>query len=541
MRRSRLLESASVVSSLTLASRVLGLVRTMIAAAVFGRGLAMDAFVVAFTIPNLFRRLFGEGALSSAFVPVYTEALEKEGRGKAQLLFNSLLSRVGAILLVLTAIGIAGCFLVEWAIGRSPALEMILQMTGNLGKVTLTASLLKVLFPYLFLICVTALLSALLNSLDHFASPALAPVVLNLFWIAGLVVIAPALGGSPERMIFGVAAAVVVGGVAQIAVQVPALRARGIGFRPQLGTAPPEVSEIGRLMMPMVFGAAVVQLNVLIDKAIAMGLVPGDGAVSALYYGDRIIQFPLGLTGIAIATAAFPLLSRHVARGEMRQAGERVAEALKAIFAVTLPATVGLAVLSRPIVEIIYERGAFGGEDSARTARVLLFYALGLWAYSGQHVLIRAFYSLKDPSTPVRVATSMVVLNLTLNLSLVGPLREGGLALATAITGTTQFCILLYLLRRRLPAIGGLAIASSFLRSLSLSAIMGAGVWVLIAHVLPPAPTTTARLLRVVIPVAAGMILYVASSALFRTPEFMTVARAIRRRGDDRDETGDVD
>ena len=530
MKSSRLLASATVISSLTLASRCLGLVRTMIAAAIFGRTLAMDAFVVAFTIPNLFRRLFGEGALSSAFVPVYTRSLEVEGRRKAQLLFNTLLTRLGLLLAGLTLLGVGGCFLLEWILTGSPGLEQTLQESGPWRKVLLTTSLLKVLFPYLFLICVTALLSALLNSLGHFASPAAAPVVLNLFWIAGLLFLAPLFGDRPEQQIFGVAVAVLLGGVAQVATQVPALRARGVGFSPQIAGAPGEVREIARLMGPMIFGAAVIQINVLMDKGIAMGLVAGEGAVSALYYGDRIIQFPLGLVGIAIATAAFPILSRHAARGETKEAAGKVGEALRVIFTLTLPGTVGLAILSTPVVELIYERGAFGGADSARTARVLLFYALGLWAYSGQHVLIRAFYSLKDPATPVRVATYMVGLNLLLNLALVGPLEEAGLALATAISGTLQFVVLLLLLRRRLPALMDAGITPSFLRSLALSLVMGAAVWAIVAHLLPEGASVATRGLRVGIPVAAGMGIYLLASLLLRTPESSGFLRALRRR-----------
>ncbi|MCZ6602738.1 MAG: hypothetical protein O6952_07020, partial [Planctomycetota bacterium] len=204
MKSPRLLESASVVSSLTLISRIMGMVRTMIAASIFGSTLAMDAFVIAFTVPNLFRRLFGEGALSSAFVPVYTRTLEQDGKAKAQVLFNSLLTRVGLILFGLTLLGIGGCYLLDWTIHHSPSLVQALKTSGDYDKVLLTSALLRILFPYLFLVCVLALLSALLNSLGHFASPSLAPIVLNVFWIGGLVWLAPVFGARPDQMILGV-------------------------------------------------------------------------------------------------------------------------------------------------------------------------------------------------------------------------------------------------------------------------------------------------------------------------------------------------
>ena len=530
MKRSRLLASASVIGSLTMVSRLLGMVRTMIAASIFGRGLAMDAFVIAFTIPNLFRRLLGEGALTSAFLPVYSHTLEKEGKGRAQLFFDAILTRVGLLLLLLVGLGIGACFFVEATIEGTPLLEAGLHLTGNWGKVMLTTSLLKVLFPYLFLICVTALLSALLNSLGHFASPAMAPIVLNLFWIAGLLWVAPYFGMTAEQKIFGVAVAVIVGGAAQVLSQVPALRHRGIGFRPRWRDAPPEVGEVATLMAPMVFGAAVVQINVLLDKGIALTLVPETGAVSALYYGDRIIQFPLGLFGIAIATAVFPVLSRHAARGEIDLAARGAADALKAIFAVTLPATVGLALLARPVVELILEHGAFRGVDTDRTAQVLLFYTFGLWAFSGTQILTRAFYSLKWPRIPVRVAAGMVVLNLVLNLSLVGTLQAAGLALATAITGVVQFVILAVLLGRHLPAIRDFNLPASFLRSLGLSLLMGLGVWACLEIAMPVGTSVGVRLARAGVPIATGAALYGGLAWAFRTPEFRVLLAILRRR-----------
>jgi putative peptidoglycan lipid II flippase len=224
------------------------------------------------------------------------------------------------------------------------------------------------------------------------------------------------------------------------------------------------------------------------------------------------------------------MLSRHIARGEMAEATGKVAEALKGIFALTLPATVGIILLARPVVELIYERGAFGGADSEQTARVLLLYALGLWAYSGQHVLVRAFYSLKDTTTPVRVATIMVALNLGLNLALVGPFQEAGLAFATAISGILQFGFLLLLLRRRLPDFRWRLVSPSFLRSLALSALMGVALWAAVTSLLPAGPTTPARITRVTLGVVLGMAVYAGAGAILRTPEFGVIQKAIRVR-----------
>lgn len=464
---------ARTVGLATLASRVLGLVRDMACASFFGAGVLWDAFVLAWTIPNLFRRFFGEGALQSALVPTFVETLERRGPGAAHRLANSVLGLCLVLLAGLTALAMA----LAWVLARTvlPVGEVAatLAFVGKLEATEATLALVGRLLPYLPLVCMATVLSALLQARDRFLVPALAPAVLNLAWIAGLVA-SPLWGRSPAACMSGVVAGILAGGVLQCLMHLRPLA--GVGFRvaPTLGWGGPEMARIGRLLAPSLLGLAALQLNLLADRFIAMAFVSGEGAVSALYYGNRFLQLPLALIGVSVAVTSFTRFSRLAAQGEARALRESVDRALRGTLFLALPASAGLAVLAGPTIAVLLERGRFDAEDTRRTAVVLALYAGSVWAVCAQQVLARALQALGDTSTPARWAMRCVALNLALNLALVFPFAEAGLAAATSIAAVVQLAGLVLEVRRRLPGALGLDTLVAALASTLASGLMAA-------------------------------------------------------------------
>ncbi|MCK4282703.1 MAG: murein biosynthesis integral membrane protein MurJ, partial [Candidatus Brocadiae bacterium] len=447
------IRGAGVIAAFTFLSRILGLVRDCLCAAFFGVGIVWDAFSFAFRVPNLFRRLFGEGALSAAFVPAFTERLELREKEAAWRFAGRI---GGALLLALFALLVVGEALVlgllRWA-DPDPRWRLALGLTA-------------VMLPYMVFICLTALAGAALNSLRHFAAPALAPVVLNVCWIASLVVAAWLVSSEATTRIFIVAVGILVAGAAQLALQMATLAAKGFRWRLSFGLLHPDVRRIAISMAPVALGLAALQINVLLDGVIAISLAAPEGkeaftvlgasipypmevgANSVLYYANRLMQLPLGVFGIALATAAFPTLSSQVVRRDWRGFSQSLTRGLGTVLFVAVPAGVGLILLRYPAVELLFQHGNFAltPGSTARTAAALCAYSTGIWAYCSLHVLTRAFYSLKRPATPAKVAACMVGLNLVLNLTLVWHLREAGLAAATAITATLQVAVLYWVL-----------------------------------------------------------------------------------------------
>jgi len=512
-----ILRSASVVSGATFLSRILGMARDIACASLFGAGAAWDAFVIAWRVPNLFRRLLGEGALSSAFIPVFSGERETNGRAAAFQFFASVLTLLSLILAVLTAVGVVAALLLPANWFGSGGAE---------AKAALTLDLLAILFPYVFLINVMALFMAILNSEGHFFAPAIAPAVLNVFWIAGAVA-SPAVSDDPAVRVKVVAAAILAGGVVQLCLQVPFLRARGIPLRPKLDVSHPALGRMLLLMFPMILGLAPVQVNLLIDTLIAEAFIPGDGANSYLFYGNRLMQFPLAIVGIALAVVSFPLFARLAKEGKRDELSTKVREALGLTFFLALPSAFGLLALSTPLIELIYERGQFGAADTAATSRVLFMYALGIPAFCGLQIVTRLFYALEDVRTPVRIGAAMVVVNLALNLLLVGPMEEGGLTLATSLSAGLNVAILILLIPRKLSLAGLGSILPSVLKSLTLATAMGALVWFVHTRLASayPDPTLPAKLLRTVPPVLLGAVGYLGGAFLIRLPETRRLLR----------------
>lgn len=545
MTQDSFLRSAKVVSFCTLLSRISGLARDMICASFFGTGMVWDAFTVAFRIPNLFRRLFGEGALSAAFIPVFTDYLENRTQEDAWQLVN-----VVATMLVITLGGIL--------IVGEIAFLIIPKITTLQAKWELIFHLLKIMFPYVLLICLVALSMAVLNTLKHFFMPAIAPIALNVCMIAGVIVFTPLIGGGLDKKVFGVAIAVFIAGFVQLGMQIPALKSKQNNyfngqsiklFKPQLDFSHPGLIRIARLVGPVIFGLAVVQLNILINSLIAVGFAPSpggptkitfagmsigyplkSGAASVLYYGDRLIEFPLGIFGIAMATAVFPTLSMYAVRKDWANFSDAFSKALRMVFFIGIPASVGLILLREPLVQLLYERRAFAAESSQRTASVILFYAIGVWAYCGLHVLIRAFHSLQDTITPVKTGAAMVFLNVILNLTLIWFIQEGGLALSTSICAIVQIILLFIILRWKIKITKGKEIIMSFIKTSIATAFMALACWLVLNMFSAGGAGTLFKVIRLFVPLTASLTVFAGVSYLLRSNELRQLTRSLARK-----------
>jgi putative peptidoglycan lipid II flippase len=451
-----LLRSVATVGGYTMMSRVLGFVRDILTAAVLGAGPVADAFFIALRLPNLFRSLFAEGAFSAAFVPLFAGRIATEGKLSARLFAEDALAVLLAALLLFVALGEAA---MPWLI------DLIAPGFGaDPEKHALTVELTRITFPYLLYISLVALLGGVLNSVERFAAVAATPVLLNIFLIGGLLG-ARHLGWLPGQSL---AWAVTLAGLAQFLWLMASCEAAGMALRLPRPRLTPEVKRLLLLMGPGVFGAGVTQLNLLVSTAVA-SLLPG-GAVSYLYYADRLNQLPLGVVGIAVGTAILPPLSRQVRSGLEAEARHTQNRGVELALLLTLPAAAALGVLAEPILSVLFERGAFGPAETRATAAALAAFAVGLPAFVLVKVLAPGFFARHDTKTPVKVAAVAMVVNAVLTIALMWPLQHVGNALATSVAGWTNALLLLALLnrrghftfdaaaRRRLPRIAGAAL-----------------------------------------------------------------------------------
>lgn len=503
--------AAGTVGLYTFLSRILGLVRDIVLAYFFGSKMAADAFFVAFRIPNLLRRFFAEGSLTIAFIPVFTEFLTRKSKEDAFELARAVLTLLS---LMLVAVTILGILLSPWIV-RIQAYGF-----GASGaKYELTVLLTRITFPYIFLVSLVAFFMGVLNSLRHFAAPAAAPILLNVGIIAGALWISPWF----SEPVVGVAVGVLVGGILQVLLQIPWVLKKGFSLRPLWRPQHPAVKRIGLLMVPAVFGSAVYQMNQFVGTLLASFLP--QGSISWLYYADRIVEFPLGVFAIAVSTAALPSLSSQVAGKDLSDFRETLGHALRLVFFITTPATVGMILLRVPILEVFFQRGAFDRLTTLMTAEALLCYSLGLWAFSGSRVMLSAFYAFQDTKTPVKVATITMIANILLSLLLMGPLRHGGLALALSLSSTLQLLLLIFILRRRDRLLDLAPIVSSALKSLAASAVMGLVLYELHRRWLGPGEPGLlwSRALTLAGVIAAGAAVYFLTAGIFRCPEISSV------------------
>lgn len=451
--------AAGVIGLWTVLSRVLGFVRDMVIALFLGAGPGADAFFVAFRIPNLLRRLFAEGALSAAFIPTFVETLHKEGRVQAAQLARVACTVAAIILALVTLAGI---------LFSSGLVQLIAPgFLHDAAKFQLTVDLNRIMFPYIFFISLVALASGVLNSMGRFAAPAAAPALLNICMIASVVLFSTVFHANP---VYGLAWGVVAAGVMQLALQIPFIAAEGIRLRPDFNFRHPALKRMGVLFLPAAFGGAVYQINVMVGTILA-SMLP-EGGVSWLYYADRLVELPLGVFAIALGTAVLPSMSRQAADGDMAGLTHSVSFALRLIAFFTIPASVALILLGEPIIAVLFQRGLFTVTDTQQTTLALVWYTAGLWAFSGLKVVTQAFYSLKDTKTPVWVAIGAVIVNLVAGLLLMGPMQQGGLALATSLAAAFNVIVLFAIL---VPRLGGFPSGSFVLaiaRMCAASAVM---------------------------------------------------------------------
>jgi putative peptidoglycan lipid II flippase len=536
--RRQLFAGIRITSFGTLASRVLGMVRDMATAALLGLSGdgVMDAFVFAFRIPNFFRRLFGEGALAASYLPVLSKRLEEDRAGAWQLA-SVVLVWLSVTLAAVVVLAEGACLALWWVDGDRPGMRLLLGLTA-------------VMLPYLFFICLAAQLAGTLHAMAHFSTPALAPTLLNICWLVAVWFVAPLFALEKETQAYILAVSVLVAGVLQLVSQVPILWSLGFRFDYQWQASRQAVWQIVASLAPMVLGLAVTQINTLCDSLLAWALAsPGDGseqiawlnhavpypmqrgAVAAIYYGERLYQFPLGLLGMAVATVIFPALSRHAARGERGRLAEDLTLGLRLVLFLGVPAGAGLVLLSDPLARLLFEHGEFTANDAARVARMIACYGLGVWAFCALPVVVRGFYALGDQRTPVKAGLAAMLANLGLNLALVWPMAEAGLALSTSLSAVLQLGLLVGFFARRFGALHWGELASTIRTTLTATAAMlavGGGVLWLSPH----GTHLGAELADVFLPITAAGLSFAAVSWLLRAPELELL---VGRGGGDRD------
>ena len=475
--------AAGTVGSATLLSRLFGYLRDMVFAGVFGAGPIADAFIAAFRIPNLLRRLFGEGSFGISFIPVFTATLQRQGRREALLLARSAFHVLSLFLVVAVVIGIFAAPLITRVVAYG--------FTKFPDQFSLTVSLTRIMFPYLFCIGMVSLSMGVLNGLGHFAAPALAPVLLNLAMIGSLL-LAVFASAEPIFRVYALAVGVLVGGGLQLALQLPFLARKGLRLMQKATLVHPELKKIGRLFIPATIGAAVFQVNTLVGNLLASFLPAG--SISYLYFADRLVQFPLGIFGISTATALLPSLSRLTADGDHDAVVQTFGFAMRLVLFISFPAMIGLVVLREPVVALLFQRGQFDAEATRLTAVALLYYACGLWAFSSVRIVTTVFYAMQDVQTPVKIGMLSIGANLLLGWLLMKPMQHAGLALSLTLSSALNLFLLLATLRSRMGSLGGRRIAASACKTAICSGIMGLTVWVVSTRLLSGSAQSPGRL-----------------------------------------------
>jgi len=521
---SRLARSAGLIGVATMASRVLGVARETVLAALFGAsaGPEMDAFNVAFRVPNLLRDLFAEGAMTAAFVPTFTRTLTERGREAAWRLGNLV---INSLLLV------TGGLVVLGIIFAAPIIHTLAPKFGETpGKLELTTELTRIMLPFLPTIAVSVAMMGMLNSLRRFFIPALAPAMFNVATIACAFAMVPLMPAVGLPRIAGIAIGTLVGGLGQILLQWPVLRREGFRYQPVLDFKDPDLREVLRLIGPGTLGLAAVQINVVVNTILASS--EPQGAVSWLNAAFRLMYLPIGLFGVSIATAALPDIARHATATDLPAIRRAVSSALRMMLMLNVPATVGLMVLAEPIVALLLEHGRFNASDTQATAAALMFYAPGLLGYSAVKIASPTFYSLRDSRTPVIVSVLSVLANLTMNLALVRVMGFRGLALGTALAAIFNAAALLWLLRGRLGGLEGRRIATSLLKIVVASIVMGLAAWYTSAWLTRAIPDDALlwKAVRVTAAIAAGVATLVLSARLLRIAEFEEALKRVLRR-----------
>ncbi len=528
---------AVMVSGLTTASRFLGLIRDMACAAIFGGGMVWDAFSLAFRIPNLFRRLFGEGAMSAASMPVLAEYLEHRSDTESVELVRVVATALIVVLFALLLLGLSFFLFLPLLTDMSERWRLVFALSA-------------IMLPYMLLVCVSAFFGAVLHSRRRFAIPAFSPVVLNICWILAVVIFAPLIADEPQAKILVLAVGIVIAGVFQLIIHLWAVKRHGISYRPRLNFRHPALRTIGLNMAPVTLGMAAYQLNALFDGVLAVSLSAPEnketfilfgrmvaypmqsGANSALYFADRLMQFPLGIFGIALSTAIFPVFSTYAAKKDWKGFSQTLTEGLGAVIFIAIPAAAGLLIIGRPAIELFFERRAFTAQMTGRTYLVLSAHTFGLWAYCARHVLERAFFACNDQLQPVKIASLTIALNVVLNLTLIWYLAESGLALATAISASVQTCILYCLLVKKTASPQKNHLIKTAVKTIVATGAMSV-VCITLLSLFPELVAeskTLTQLLRVVVVSFSGLIVFVVISYILKTQELFLLKDCFGKR-----------
>ena len=466
-----LFRAITTVGGFTMISRVFGFVRDILIAAALGAGPVADAFFVAFKLPNLFRRLFAEGAFAAAFVPLFAGTVESDGKHTARLFAEQALSVLFVALLVIT---IAAEIAMPWLMRA-----VVPGFLDDPDKFDMTVLFARITFPYLLFISLVSLLSGVLNSFGRFAAAAATPILLNLCLIGAILLLAPLMPTPGHALAWGVAGA----GVVQFIYLYLAVVREGIWLRFPKPRITEEIRVLCRRALPVALGAGVYQINLVIDMIIA-SLLPS-GSISYLFYADRVTQLPLGVVGVAVGTALLPMLSRQVRADKQAEAMHSQNRAIEFAFLLTLPAAVALFVIADPIIAVLFQRGAFGPDQASATAAALAIYAFGLPAYVLVKALVPAFFAREDTKTPVKIAVLAMVVNVVLSLVLMGPFLHVGLAMAMVASAWLNALFLMVVLSRRGHLVVDQRLKSRSVRTASSALVMGAALFIGVDFLMP--------------------------------------------------------
>ncbi len=500
-------KAASIVGGATFLSRILGYVRDAVIASFFGTGIYADVFFIAYRIPNFFRRLVGEGSLTVSFIPVFTEELTLGSRERVKRLTSIAFTFFTIILAALTILGI---------IFSEQIVELTAPGFGNIqNKLSITASLTKWMFPFLFFICLAALCMGILNSLKHFAAPALSPIWFNLSIIGSTIFLIPFF----KEPVYALAFGVVFGGMLQFLYHLPYLKRYDMFPAPDFSFRDPAIKSIVLLMLPAILGTAVYQINILVTSRFASHLK--EGSVSYLYYADRLVELPMGVFVIAVATAVLPSMSEYAVKKDWLGFKESLSFAIRLVTFITIPSTVGLITLGAPIVAMLFQRGKFSHEATVGTVYALYFFSVGLVSFGWARMLVSAFYSLKDTVTPVIAGFIAVVANIIFCFILIGPLQHGGLAFATSLSSMVNMLFLFFVLRKRIGGIGGRKILHSAMKVILSSLPMGVGAYAISLSIdWSGGGITAAKLMVLSLAIGFGVISYLIFARILNIPEF---------------------
>ncbi len=507
--------TAGLIGAATFASRVLGFARDIILARLLGATMAADAFFVAYRIPNLLRELMAEGSMSSAFIPVFTEYHTLRGKRDTWELASAAFTTLLSIVTLLALIGIVAAPAIVWVF--APGFH------DDPERLRLTTLLTRIMFPYLIFVSLAALTMGMLNSLRAFAAPALAPVLFNVCIIIAALCLAPAL----DTPIVGVAIGVVIGGLAQFVMQLPGIHTRGLLFHWRFAPWHPGVRKIGLLIVPTLLGVSATQINITVSTILASYF---PGGPTYLFYGMRLIQFPLGILGIALATALLPTLSEQASRRAMDDLRDTLGFGLRMIGFLMVPAMIGVIMLRYPIVHVFFEHGAFTAADTHGTADALMAYAVGLWAFAGIRIIVAAFYALQDTKTPAMAAVLAMCVNIVLAVMLMQPLEHAGLALATALSAMVHISMLLVILTYRLGGMDwrrvGRALGHAGLATISVILVCA---WVAGLAVWQREDEWIAKGIMLMVGIGLSITGYLGTQALLRSEEQEVLWKVVQR------------